>query len=505
MNTKHTRSARAVFCALLLPGCLLGDPDQPESPAALGATAQQDAYAATQQSVLPYRGVNLAGADFSLDANGAGSQPCVFGTSYTYPDPAYGYQTAGDFIGKGMTTFRLPFRWECLQPRLRQPFDAAELTRLRTTVRGLTQKGAKVLLDPHNYARYYTDVIGSGRVSNSDFADFWARLAGEFKNDPNVLFGLINEPHDLPSTEQWVSAANAAIAAIRGVGANNLVLVPGNSWTGAGTWEASFYGTPNATALLAITDPKNNYAFEVHQYLDADASGTSPTCVSATIGSQSMQGFTRWLRAHGKKGFLGEFGGGANATCLSALDDILTHLEKNADVYLGWTYWAAGPWWGNYFTSLEPSGGKDAMQMGALLPHLRRNGGGGGGGACAPATYEAEDMSHSTGGATAGGWNLWSDGYLATNVTLGAGTVPITVTAKGESAAGGWPHLVLSLAGATLGATTVSSAGWAEYTFRVPVSADTKELRVIFDNDYYQDGEDRNLLIDKVVVGCPGQ
>jgi hypothetical protein len=60
-----------------------------------------------------------------------------------------------------------------------------------------------VLLDPHNYARYYgTDIIGGTNVSGADFADFWRRMALEFKDDPYVWFGLVNEPHNLP-TQQW--------------------------------------------------------------------------------------------------------------------------------------------------------------------------------------------------------------------------------------------------------------------------------------------------------------
>jgi endoglucanase len=258
--------------------------------------------------------------------------------------------------------------WERLQPVRGASFDAAELSRLQTTVSHLTAKGASVILDPHNYARYGGALIGSA-IPNSDFADFWSRLAALFKSDSKVLFGLMNEPHDMP-TEQWVGAANAAIAAIRATGARNLILVPGNAWTGAHSWSQNSYGTSNAVAMLNIDDPANNYAYEVHQYLDSDSSGTSATCVSATIGSERVQGFTTWLKSHGKKGFLGEFGAGSNTTCLSAIDDLLNHLAANTDVWLGFTYWAAGPWWGSYFMSLEPQSGADAPQMAPVAHHL---------------------------------------------------------------------------------------------------------------------------------------
>lgn len=318
------------------------------------------------QSTITYRGVNLAGAEF-----GEGTLPGTHCVDYVYPDPAYvgGYTSQDYFIAtQGMSVIRLPFRWERLQPVRRAALDSAELERLTTTVNRITGKGASVILDPHNYARYQGQVIGSD-IPNADFADFWSRLASVFRGNSKVIFGLMNEPHSMP-TEQWASAANAAIVAIRNASASNLILVPGNAWTGAHSWSQNWYGTPNATVMLSIIDSGNNFVFEAHQYLDADSSGTSDACVSGSIGSQRLQGFTNWLRQHKKRGFLGEFGAGASATCLAALSDMLAHVHANPDVWLGWAYWAAGPWWGNYFTSLEPRNGVDAPQMASLAPYL---------------------------------------------------------------------------------------------------------------------------------------
>jgi len=46
----------------------------------------------------------------------------------------------------------------------------------------------------------------------------------------------MNEPHDMP-TELWRDDANRAIRAIRQDEAQNLILVPGNAWTGGWSWE----------------------------------------------------------------------------------------------------------------------------------------------------------------------------------------------------------------------------------------------------------------------------
>lgn len=311
-------------------------------------------------SALPWLGgVSLAGAEFGSNV------PGTYGTDYTYPTTA----EVDYFVGKGMRVLRIPFLWERLQPTLNMPLDATELGRLDAVVTYALGKGAHVVLDPHNYARYSGNVVGSVALPNSALADLWTRLATQWGPSPNVIFAIMNEPNTMP-TEQWLSAANAAIAAIRATGATNLVLVPGNAWTGAHSWADTWYGSSNATVMLGVVDSANRYAYEVHQYLDADSSGTATSCVSTTIGSQRLAAFTAWLVANGKRGFLGELGGGRNATCYAAVDDMLDHLDAHRDVWVGFTVWAAGPWWGAYEFSLEPNGAMDAPLMPYVSPHL---------------------------------------------------------------------------------------------------------------------------------------
>ena len=222
-------------------------------------------FADTQQR---YFGVNLAGADFGTGQNGE-NLPGAFGTAYIYPNQ----DEVDYFASKRMNIVRLPFRWERLQKSLNSNFDSAELGRLQGFVDATTAKGVFVLLDPHNYARYHGDVIGTNSVPFTAFADFWGRLADLFKDNPRVIFGLMNEPSRM-RTDQWREAANIAIAEIRERNAGNLILVPGNGFTGGHSWLKNFYAdeSPNSSALgpngyrvgsnaeemLNIVDPLNN-------------------------------------------------------------------------------------------------------------------------------------------------------------------------------------------------------------------------------------------------------
>jgi endoglucanase len=306
------------------------------------------------------KGVNLAGAGF-----GTKNLPGRYGYDYIYPKA-----TEMDyFIDKGMTVFRIAFRWERIQHALGEPLNPTELQRLSKAVSYATEQGIWVILDIHNYARYHGNVIGGVSVSFGDFANLWVQLARHFQDNPAVIIGLMNEPHGMP-TEQWRDAANIAIAEIRKSGSNHLILVPGNGYSGGHAWYSSWYGTPNAKVMQSIVDPGNNMAFEIHQYFNSDSSGTSFECVSEEIGVKRLTKVTQWMREHGQHAFLGEFGVADNPTCMANLTNTLQFLNDNTDVWIGWSWWAAGPWWGDYPFSITPKNGIDKPQMPTLEKYL---------------------------------------------------------------------------------------------------------------------------------------
>jgi endoglucanase len=322
----------------------------------------------TNASPLPLTGVSIAGGEFWLANKSSFSKEAhpQYGVNYSYPTK----DEIDYFASKGMNIFRYQFLWETLQPKVNTPLDLTDLQRLKISVEFATSQKLVVLLDPHDYARYYENIIGGSKVSASDFADFWKRLAVEFSDDPYVWFGLVNEPNTM-STQQWFDDANAAIAAIRSTGAKNMILVPGNSWTGAHSWTHEDYGgESNAKGVLTIKDPVDYWAIEVHQYLDKDSSGTHNEVVSPTIGSERLKTFVDWCRENKMRAVLGEFGVPVTANGEASLHDMLKSMERDSDVWLGWTWWAAGSLWHEYLFTIEPKNGQDRPQMAWLQPHL---------------------------------------------------------------------------------------------------------------------------------------
>ncbi len=312
----------------------------------------------------PLFGVNLASAEFNEKAI-----PGVLGKDYIYP----GEQSLNYFNGKGFKLVRLPFLWERIQPVLNEKLDAAELAALDEFVANSKSKGMLVILDVHNYGRRDVDGkkmrIGSKEVPRQAFTDLWKRLSEHFKNESAIYgYGLMNEPHDMKEYS-WVQSAQEAINGIRTVDKKHSILVAGNDWSSADRWPQS------SDSLKYLKDPNNNLVFEAHVYFDRDASGSYRLSykldgVTPNTGVERVSHFVEWLKQNNKKGFIGEFGiPGNDEQWNVVMDNFLAFIKSNG---VGGTYWAGGPWWGDYQMNIESYDEQDRPQMKALKKYLSK-------------------------------------------------------------------------------------------------------------------------------------
>ena len=304
-------------------------------------------------------GVNLCGAEF-----GERDLPGVYGQHYTYPTG----RELDYYKSKGVMLVRLPFRWERLQRTLNGSLDEAELGRLDQFIGEVAIRDMKVLPEPHNYARYGGQLIGTPAVPNAAFADFWRRLAGHLKGEAAVYaYGLVNEPHD--TNGLWPAAAQAAVDAIRSVDRTHYVFVPGDGYSGAADWAKR---NPD----LWVNDPANRLVYEAHLYFDRDKSGRYVKSYelekgSPTVGVERLKPFHDWLERRNAIGFIGEFGIPANAgDDVRWQETLRVFVRELKRLEMPGCYWAGGPWWANYPLSIEPRGGVDRAQMTVLREAL---------------------------------------------------------------------------------------------------------------------------------------
>lgn len=298
-------------------------------------------------------GVNLDGGELNWPQN-------RLGWNYVYPSAA----EIRYFASKGMKVFRLPLlSARILSQSMANNNGGADWQALMGLISQAAANGAYAIVDLHQFGTMPSGLIGRDPAATTEFVAAWSELAKRLKGSPNVIFGLMNEPNKQTATE-WLTGVNGALAAIRAAGATQLVLVPGSYWDGAWTWTSS----DNGQVMLGVKDPGNNYAFEVHQYLDQYSTGTVPTAVKGS-GKTVLAAFTAWARQHHVKGFLGEFGFATASGAMAEGQDLLAYMAANKDVWRGWTYWAGGPWWGNYMFSVEPKDGVDKPQMSLLTKY----------------------------------------------------------------------------------------------------------------------------------------
>ncbi len=304
-------------------------------------------------------GVNLSGAGF-----GPSVVPGKHGTNYTYPAESY-YKKYSDL---GMPLVRLPFLWERIQPKLNSPLNAEEFARLKQSLDFAQKHNVKVILDLHNYYRYYGKLIGSKEVPISSFAAVWKQIVLQVVNHPAVEgYGLMNEPHS--TNGLWPQAALAAAQAIRTVDAKRWIYVAGDRWSSAFHWP--HYNT-QLVSNPWMRDPKNNLVYEAHMYVDKDFSGNyfdKTEQFDPMVGVNRVKPFVDWLKQHKLRGYIGEHGvPDFSPSAIVATDNLLAYLRQNC---IPSTYWAAGPWWGEYAMSLDVSSGKYRPQLPVLQKHAK--------------------------------------------------------------------------------------------------------------------------------------
>ncbi len=82
-----------------------------------------------------------------------------------------------------------------------------------------------------------------------------------------------------------------------------------------------------------------------------------------------------------------------------------------------------------------------------------------------------------------------------------ANDTDIVVKARGSKANGVYSHFKLIVNGLECGDRFTSSTSFKDYPFSVPFSKDEiDEIKIVFDNDVYSVGEDRNLCIYSIII-----
>ncbi|KAG2358509.1 glycoside hydrolase family 5 protein [Suillus spraguei] len=308
---------------------------------------------------LKFAGVNIAGFDFSCGTDGT----CVASGAVPPVHELSGIDGVGQMQhfskDDGYNLFRLPVGWQYLtNDQMTGVLNETQFANYNILVSGCLSTGAHCLIDIHNYGRFNgqasdrASIIGQGGPSDEIFAELWFNIAKHWKNEAKVMFGIMNEPHDLNITT-WALTVQAAVSAIRNAGANTqMILLPGTNYTSA----TYFVSSGSADALASVRNPDGtftNLIMDVHKYLDVDASASHLECVSNGI-KDTWHPLSTWLHAKGRQALNTETGGGNVDSCVRYQSHQIAYFAKESDVILGYVGWAAGSFSTDYIMSQVP-------------------------------------------------------------------------------------------------------------------------------------------------------
>lgn len=365
-----------------------------------------DFSAPTDRDGIIYRGVNLAGGECEDDV----AEHLASHGEFLPFDNA-----AELFLYKGMNTFRIAVVWEYLADREGYFFFPAHkyMLKLDATIKGLTDKGASVILDLHNYARYNprnvalnrmpTDQEGPDVLSPTHLYRMWYNLASRYSS-PRIIYGMMHEPHDITNTT-LNALIRAAFSGIRdgekasGVPLTNthLILVPGNNYDRLHTWfkrdiadnQGNSYNANNYRALATFKELNrevvSKFALEIHHHFDDHKSAFSGLYLSGEC--LDTKSYIEWVRKAWPKFlivskvneyavFVSEFGAPDTPTCRANVAHFLGLLEQDrytlARKYgvIGWAVSGGGtPGCGkeNHILSLAPGGRANSLMWGESL------------------------------------------------------------------------------------------------------------------------------------------
>ena len=206
-------------------------------------------------------------------------------------------------------------------------FSAGYAARVDEMVQWAEAAGLDVILDLHWSDRGDFSVKpGQQPMADAHSIDFWKEVAARYKGDGRVLFELYNEPHDVPPAV-WLSGGKGGQAdyaasgmqqlhdAVRGAGAENLVIVGGLNW---------------AYDLSHVTD----HAVQGHNILYA----THPYNNSAERQPGKWSGSFGYLTKTAPV-IVTEFGDGSGSCSASWDQQVIAYADTH---HASWTAWA---WW----------------------------------------------------------------------------------------------------------------------------------------------------------------
>ncbi|SFT14161.1 Aryl-phospho-beta-D-glucosidase BglC, GH1 family [Paenibacillus sp. BC26] len=182
-------------------------------------------------------------------------------------------------------------------------------------VNAFTSRHVVTMLENHDFTGSYpgetgiTESDGSYSMSVDELKAYWVDLATTYKDNPYVWFNIMNEPGQAgkgystsESIARWKEVHEEIIAAIRAIGAENIIVLDGHFYG----QEGGFRNGTSDSAILSVGEELaatyDNLVFSLHMYGEW------------FNGQQRLANYLDEAASKGLALIIGEYGGGDSQT-----------------------------------------------------------------------------------------------------------------------------------------------------------------------------------------------
>jgi hypothetical protein len=331
-------------------------------------------------NIVKLHGADRSGTEFACTYESGGTAASGYSGFFDGLNDQVGVEAMASWH---INAVRVPLNEDCWLGINGYPYQdtaAHYQTAITQWVSLLNANGMVAILDLHWAApgtEATSTTIGQLPMADADHAPaFWTSVATAFKSNSSVIFDLFNEPY-ITDWTCWTEGATAAsncakdksnnsyavagmanlLKAVRGAGANNVVILGGLGYSSDFTsWVSSVQSIPtlaaplNGISLANVAASWHAYDFNSEQSgCPSQYNGYTGTCNSAAETATNTD-ITAVLAA-GFPLVIGELGLSAYSSSTAAsfsaaqitdlemwLDNLLTWAEGQGESYVGWSW-----------------------------------------------------------------------------------------------------------------------------------------------------------------------
>lgn len=275
-----------------------------------------------------YRGVNFGNA---LEAPNEGDW------GVTIEDEYFRLLTEAHF-----TSVRVPTKWSA-HAATTEPYKIYDsfFSRMDWIVKKAIENELTIILNIHHYDEIFSEPANH----KARFLALWEQIAAHYQNYPaELIFEILNEPHDNLTPQLWNQYLVEALQIIRKTNPERNVVIGTANWGGIGTLNELVI-PKNDGHLIVTVHYYNPFQF-THQgaeWVDGANAWLGTLWSGTTAERLAVDKDLDMAVAYGKKNnvpiYLGEFGA-YNKADIRSRERWTAYIARQAEAKdIGWTYW----------------------------------------------------------------------------------------------------------------------------------------------------------------------